>query len=69
MVTVQEILDKIDELPKEEFEEFDDDYKRFRVEKKREGFLKTYREAMIAKQKGELFAADDIQSLIKWLNE
>ncbi len=69
METVQELLDKIYELPREEFEAFDNDYKRYRIEKKREGFLKTYREAEISKKNGELFATDDIQGLMKWLNE
>jgi ABC-type phosphate transport system auxiliary subunit len=68
METVQQLLDKVYDLPKEDFDAFDETFKKYRIEKKREGFIKSYEEALIAKKEGKLFRAESVESLIQWLN-
>lgn len=69
METVQYLLDKVYELPKDEFEAFDETYKRYRIEKSRAGFIKSYEDAKASKAKGELFESENIDNLLKWLND
>ncbi len=68
METIQDLLDKVYELPKEDFDAFDETYKKYRIEKKREGFVKAYKEALVLKQEGKLFSTDNIDTLTQWLN-
>ena len=68
METIQDLLDKVYELPKEDFDAFDETYKKYRTEKKREGFVQAYKDALVLKQEGKLFSTDNIETLTQWLN-
>jgi ABC-type phosphate transport system auxiliary subunit len=68
METVQQLLDKVYDLPKEDFDAFDETFKKYRIEKKREGFIRSYEEAVVAKKDGKLFKSEGIDHLTQWLN-
>lgn len=68
MKNIQALLDEVYELPIEDFESFDETYRKYRIEKRREEFIKTYYATTELKKEGKLFSAQNIQELTEWLN-